>query len=104
MQWKGISRKWEDKDSKFSASENSKKWLPNLPEYTEEDDDGSAKQVYILIDDIDEPHKSNFVSWAGSEVKQLTRTIEEDQGEVTTDVVVKCIKVRIWKRWVRKNL
>lgn len=104
-QWKGITRQWEEESSQqFTSDLNSKNWLPNLPEYTEEDEDGKAKQTYILIDDIPEAYRDTFVSWAGNKVKQITRLVEEDEGEVITDEVTQCVKSRVWKRWVKKNL
>ncbi len=106
-QWKGITRQWEEDTgfkSTYSGELTNDNWLPNLTEYTEEDESGKAKQKYILIDDIPEAYRDTFVSWAGDKVKQIKRTIEEDQGEVITDEIVKCVKSRVWKRWVKKNL
>ena len=103
-QWKGIRRQWdEEEDPIFSGESNSKRWLPNIPEYVEEDEDGSAKQKFIFIDDIPEPYKEAFILWAGNKVKQLNTSKREDQGEVTEEVITRCAKTRVWKRWLRKH-
>lgn len=102
-QWKGQSSKYEDEIPKWSRRQFDYVWMPKIYESPEEDEDGSKKFSYVLIDDIPSKYKDEFLLWA-SNIRQVERIIEIENESIIKDKISLCVNIKYWEKWIRNKL